>query len=311
MIGDLMAEIPPGERYAEAARGWFEGVLGEVFGDLREGLRTRPATRKISKHWDDGPEGEPGQVRGELETGTSVWKSRMVVFTEASWQQFLGELGKSPAIASLCISVIGQNGYLSEDGAVIRVVRYEEEPDWVRFTFWAPALFTWRARMEEGHRFGGTAAVQPGPGGGWIGSAELQDRWAAVVRRLAARIGVSAGMITVRGGGPGIDEVVTYPDWPPENVVQPPEYVQEIAMLGSGQDVLYRYSWVTVVPTGLVARLGGAADLASSGAFFEVSELPDGSVWLRATKTIDEFDAARSAAVAAALGPVLVAAQVL
>ncbi len=80
------------------------------------------------------------------------------------------------------------------------------------------------------------------------GSAELQDQWAGAVRRQAARIGPCAGMITTHGGGPAILEAVTYPDWPPEMVVQPPEYVQEIAMLGAGRDVLYRYSWVTIIP---------------------------------------------------------------
>jgi hypothetical protein len=82
-------------------------------------------------------------------------------------------------------------------------------------------------------------------------------------------------------------------------------------MLGADRDVLYRYSWVTIIPPELVARLGGAAALNSSGAFFDVSELPGGSAWLRATRSIEEFDKAASAAVAAALDPVLVAAQVL
>jgi len=49
----------------------------------------------------------------------------------------------------------------------------------------------------------------------------------------------------------------------------------------------------------------------AGGAFFEVSELSGGSVWLRATRAIEEFDESRSAAVATALAPVLVAAGVL
>jgi hypothetical protein len=118
-------------------------------------------------------------------------------------------------------------------------------------------------------------------------------------------------MVTARGGGPGPQEDVAYPDWPPENVLQPPEYVQEIAMLGADRDVLYRYAWVTIIPPELAARLGGAATLTSSGAFVDVSELPGGSVWLRATRTIEEFDNARSSAVAEALAPVLVTAKVL
>lgn len=335
MFADLMVEMPPGDRYAEAARGWLDGVLGELFADLREGLRTRPSTRVVSKHWDDGPEGEPGQVRGELEVGMTPRRPRSVVFTEAAWQRFLGSLSKSPATASLLIRVVGEDGYLSEDEALIRVTRSEEEPEWVRFIFWAPARFTWRACVAQGPLFGGTvvkvrrwvpgcdeqqvverdvsalATAIPGPGGGWAGSAELQDKWAAAVRQLASRIGACAGMITTHIDGPARLEEVTYPDWPPQTVVQPAEYVQETGMLSTDRQGLYRYSWVTIIPGGLAVRLGGVAGLESTGAFFEVSELPGGSVWLRATQMIEEFDQGRSEAVAGALGPVLIAAGVL
>ena len=240
MFADLMAEMPAGERYGEAARAWLAGVLGELFPDLREGLRTRPSTRVISKHWDEGLEGEPGQVRGELEIGLTAERSWTVVFTEAAWERFLGSLSESPVTASLSIRVIGEDGYLGDGEAEIRVVRPEEEPGWVRFTIQAPARFT------------------------------RPDRWAVAVKRQAARVGACAGMITSRGGGPGMFETVTYPDWPPEMVVQLPEYVQEIAMLGADREVLYRYSWVTIIPPELAARVGGTAGLAASAALAPV-----------------------------------------
>jgi hypothetical protein len=330
-----MAQMPPGDRYAEAARGWLDGVLGELFPELREGLLTRPSTRKISRHWDDGPDGEPGQVRGALTIGMTGGRSRTAVFTKTSWQRFLDSLGKSPMTASLNIRVVGDDGYLSNDEADIRVAVLEEEPGWARFTFDAPPFFTWHAHLAEYSRPDAAVVkvlrwvpgrdeqqvvereadalktVLPGPGGGWLGSAELQDRWAASVKNQAARIGARAGLITSRGSGPPSDETVTYPDWLPEMVVQPPEYIQEVAMLGAGLDVLYRYSWVTIIPAELAARLGNAEGLTASGAFFEVSELAGGSVWLRATRTIEEFDQDRSEAVAAVLGPVLVTAKVL
>jgi hypothetical protein len=335
MFVDLMAEVPAGERYAEAARGWLDGVLEEVFPDLREGLRTRPSTRRISRHWDDGPDGEPGQFRGTLEVGMTARRSRMTVFTETAWQRFLGSLGTSPATAALNIRVVGEDGYLSGTETDIRVTRPDEEPGWVRFTFSAPSSFIWQARTAGFPRpdaavvqvlrwvpgcdeqqvverdAGALQTVLPGPGGGWFGSAELQDRWAEAVKGQAERIGACAGMITGRGGGPGPYETVTYPDWPPEMVLQPPEYVQEVAMLGAGLDVLYRYAWVTIIPPEIAGRLGGPAALTDSGAFLEVSELAGGSVWLRATRTLEEFDESRSAAVAAALVPVLVAATIL
>jgi hypothetical protein len=212
------------------------------------------------------------------------------VFTEAAWQRFLHSLGKSPATASLDIRVIGDDGYLSDSVAYISVALPEEEPGWARFTFQASANVTGHARVAE---------------------AELQHRWAEAAKRQAERVGAYAGMITSRGGGPAPHETVTYPDWPPEMVLQPPEYVQEIAMLGAGRDVLYRFAWVTIIPPGIAARLGNAPGLAASGAFYEASELAGGSVWLRATRTLEEFNDSRSAAVAAALAPVLLAAKVL
>ena len=82
-------------------------------------------------------------------------------------------------------------------------------------------------------------------------------------------------------------------------------------MLGAGRDVLYRFAWVTIIPPEVAGRLGGAAGLTASGAFFEVGELPGGSVWLGATRTVEEFDQSKSEAVAAALAPVLVASRAL
>jgi hypothetical protein len=72
----------------------------------------------------------------------------------------------------------------------------------------------------------------------------------------------------------------------------------------SGQ-VLRGYSWVTVVAPGIAARLGGARALRASGAFYEVSVLPNGSLWLRATPAINEFTGDRVRRVFEVLAPVL------
>ena len=65
------------------------------------------------------------------------------------------------------------------------------------------------------------------------------------------------------------------------------------------------YSWVTVVAAELAGRLGGAEALRASGAFYEVSELRDGVLWLRATPTINDFTGKRVRRVFDALAPVL------
>lgn len=65
------------------------------------------------------------------------------------------------------------------------------------------------------------------------------------------------------------------------------------------------YSWITVVPRELAARLGGADALTATGAFAEVEALPPGGVWLRATDRAETYDAAAVRRVFSALAPVL------
>jgi hypothetical protein len=71
------------------------------------------------------------------------------------------------------------------------------------------------------------------------------------------------------------------------------------------REVLRGYSWVTIIAPELADRLRGARSLAASGAFCEVSALPNGSLWLRATRTINEFTADKIHQVFEALAPVL------
>jgi hypothetical protein len=116
--------------------------------------------------------------------------------------------------------------------------------------------------------------------------------WAEFVKAQAARIGAVAGGMT--------DDI-----FPGETALQRTTFNFATRIDGS-RNVLRRYSWVTVVGPELAARLGGASALTASGAFCEVSMLPDGALWLRATPTINEFTGDRVRAVFEALAPVLV-----
>jgi hypothetical protein len=66
------------------------------------------------------------------------------------------------------------------------------------------------------------------------------------------------------------------------------------------------YSWATLVPAELVARLGGISALRQSGAFHEVDELGYGAAWLRATADPAGYDEQAARRVFDVLAPVLI-----
>jgi hypothetical protein len=153
--------------------------------------------------------------------------------------------------------------------------RPDRAPGWVCFSLGAPAVFT-----------------------GWPDLPQLQDQWAGFVQRQAARIGACAGGMSDDGG---VDEYETsLESCLPEHV-----RIAKDSSWGHVREELRGYWWVTVVPGELAARLGGPGGLAATGAFHEVSSLPDGSVWLRATPTINEFTGERIREVFEALAPIL------
>jgi hypothetical protein len=65
-----------------------------------------------------------------------------------------------------------------------------------------------------------------------------------------------------------------------------------------------------VCPGELAERLGGAGAIAATGAFTEVTEVAEGSVFLRATPTLDEYGDAPMRDVFEVLAPVLLPGRV-
>ncbi|GIE90530.1 hypothetical protein [Actinoplanes regularis] len=75
--------------------------------------------------------------------------------------------------------------------------------------------------------------------------------------------------------------------------------------LPEARSVLRGFAWVTVIPAGIAARLGGAEALAATGAFFRVKALPHGEVWLQATEHFDDWNDEAAAKVFPVLTPFL------
>ncbi len=274
MHATLVAEVPSAEAFAAASRNWLAGALEEVFPALGEGLRTRPVIKlrpPAVRDTSGAPWGEPDQVLGKLGTcwEPSVSREREVLYSEPAWNEFLLALAGYPWAARIVMTPLDGRGLApGYPSAEVRVARNPWTPGWTTFTFSAPAQDT-----------------------GWPQSARTQEAWAEFVKRQAAMIGAAAGSMT-DDIGPGLSalQCATHNGGP---------------VLIASPDALHGYSWVTVVGAGLARRLGGADALAATGAFHEVSKLPDGAVWLRATPAINNFTGERIRMVFEALAPVL------
>jgi hypothetical protein len=271
MYARLIAEITSEEMFADVSREWLTSTMTEVFPALWEGLRTRPVSR-VPIHPARGPWGQPGHVRGVLTISRNTpvdWRDSL--YSERSWPRFLARLDEYPFGAMVTVNALDERGLPVDGGeADVHVARDSSAPAWAEFTFGAPAVGT-----------------------GWPESAPLQDEWAQFVKGQAARIGACAGGMTddhSGGAETGLERAL-------HRGVRP--------LGGDLREVLRGYSWITIVAPELVSRLGGVGALAASGAFCEVSPLPDGSLWLRATPTVNEFTGARIHQVFEALAPVL------
>jgi hypothetical protein len=131
----------------------------------------------------------------------------------------------------------------------------------------------------------------------WRGSADVQRRWVSFVRDWAARVETCYGHITDDADslGTALEHATGRYSWD---------------TVPRCRQALRGYSWVTVCPAGLAARLGGAAGLAGAGAFCEVTEVAGGSVFLQATPTLEEYDQAAMRRVFEVLAPVLLTGRV-
>lgn len=263
----LIAEITSAEEFAVRSREWFTGTLTEVLPGLYEGLQTRPAARLPS----DIPGrswGEPGQVMGILRMGLEdpVLGQRRTAYSDKAFRRFLDRLAEYPFSATIeIIPLDAQGDELHKEATAY--ARVERD---VLSPSWTTFEF-----------------IAPAVDTGWPESRDMQDRWAEFVKGQAARAGACAGGMA--DDDPFSLEIATG-GW---------TWIKDTCQALRG------YTWVTVVPANLAARLGGVGALRASGAFCEVSQLPNGSVWLRATPAINDFTGDRIRRVFETLAPVL------
>jgi hypothetical protein len=278
---DMFLSIPDAESFAVAAREWLASVPGLLAPqEWAEVLRAGkpPFSGPPRLPFDDDWE-EPFMAWGEIivapmEGGASrIWRRPA---TSQTLEWLAQVLAGRPASARIQVCRVDVHGF-ELPGAATAHAEAAYDQDGV-----IPV-----ARLRAGDDLMWRAGARPED------ADELRERLVSVARAWAGRpgvLGLFAGQDIARVGGTALmHSLVPVPRW------------YEAAVEGE----LQGYSWVTLVPAGAVARLGGAAALTGSGAFWRADELPTGGVLVQATERLGEYGLAAARRVFEVLAPAL------
>lgn len=209
--------------------------------------------------------------------GMRTWRRRV---TGKTLQWLDGVLADRPVSVRLIIRRVDANGV--ELPGCVAVTAQAALGGW-----WTPDELIPVARLVAGDELMWRAGERPEDADG------LRGRLVSVARAWAGRpgvLGLFAGQDTARVGGTAL----TYS-------LEPRMRWEQAAV----ERELQGYSWVTLVPAGAVARLGGAAALRESGAFWRADELSTGGVLVQVTERMGDYDLAAARRVWEVLAPVL------
>jgi hypothetical protein len=273
--------LQPGSRgeFARLARAWLTEARARLFPEF-DRILSLPAAGSgpdgEPPEDDDAPWGPPGGVWARLVVrqqpqaigGTST------PYSPRAWRRTLDSLERHlPFQVRLEMMPLDAAGRPLDAGppAVLAVQRSQFDPHWARFEAEAPDRLT-----------------------GWADSPGWPRSWAGFVREQAAATGAQYGHVSddATSHGTALERAVL-------GVTAEPPDIPRVRV------VLRGYSWVTIVAAPLAGRLGGAAALTGSGAFFSVGRLPGGQVFLQATPDLAEYEGAAIRRVFEVLAPVL------
>jgi hypothetical protein len=281
-MGFLRAEVvtwtPSRERFAELARAWFTQVREDLLPAFDRRLKAGPSLAFDHVKDPIAPMGPPGGAHAMMHTraGPSPFGGRRRKYTDGAWQRMLDGLARSfPYHAQLTAEALDDRGLRASPAQYlfVDVDRLHDDSGWVRLQV--------AATLGDS---GEPEATMPY-------ADRDQRRWAEFIKEQASRTGACYAHVTDDPmGGAALEEAIGY--------------LTDITVPRC-REVLRGYSWVTVCAAELAARLGGAAALARSGAFDEVTELPDAQVFLRATPVIQDYQGEALMRVFETLAPVL------
>jgi hypothetical protein len=283
-MGFLRAEVVTctrsRERFAALAAAWFTQVREGLFPAFDRRLKAGPSLAFDHLKDPGAPMGPPDGAHAMMQvlTRPSPVGGRWKPYTDRAWQRMLDGLARSfPYHIQLTVEALDHRGLVASprQGIVVGVHRLPDDSGWIRL----------QVAAVRGGR-GEPDAALPYPD-------RDQLRCAEFIKDQASRADACYAHVTddlMAGGGTALEDATG----------QPPD-----TTVPRCREVLRGYSWVTVCAAELAARLGGAAALTRSAAFDEVTELPGGQVFLRATPVIQDYRGERLLRVFETLAPVL------
>lgn len=264
---EVVARIPTAERYGDLAAEWFTQARSEIFPDFDP----------------------PGRAVGTLEVRRDpvLVGGSEVGYSDRAWRRLLGSLGSQyPFHVQLLMDGLDEHGQAMcpDRGATVGVHRNHGQPGWVTFEIEGTIGVSGSTEPD---------AVRPYPGE--LKWAEFVKRWAISAGACYAHVSDDTEVIM----GTLLEQATARDPASPWFARTPEETVPHC------REALRGYSWVTVCAAELATALGGAPALGACGAFDEVTELPAGQVFLRATPALAEYRGAALRRVFEALAPVL------
>ena len=281
-MGTLHAELVarPVSRadFARLAAAWLTNARRMIFPELdpADATEPEPSGARPEPPSDDGPWGRPGTIsmRLRVQHRAEALGGTLTPYSARTWRRTLAGLERSyPFHLSLAMMPLGPDGRPISAGpdAVVAVHRSHRDPRWTRFEAEAPEDLV-----------------------AWARSPAAERAWADFLREQAVAADAQYGHLTddANNGGTALERAI-------QGIMAEPPAVPRC------RDVLRGYSWVTVCARPLAARLGGAPALRADTVFDEVTELPGGQVFLRATAALEDYEGPAVRRAFEALAPVL------
>jgi hypothetical protein len=255
ITGELDVPFSSPEEFGRIALGWLTEGVQALAADISEEILAGPP---LKPYWHEGliPEEDP-RFHPEV---PPLWGEIRIVYPSRAGGY--GQYAKPYSKTSLR-RLEALSGEFKE--AVVSLQR------WAGDAFVTHDLEVHREGGDKGH-------ARPMVAVPAHGDVDASCPEVAFMRDYCARHAVAFGHVSARSrdllGETDLERALNRQTW---------------TSLAEWDRYLRGYSWVTMVPAVLAARLGGAGALRDSGAFAVVDEVAGGSVWLQATRRWSEW----------------------